>query len=106
MTEKQYLLTERMEKEYAEYIDHLLKTDKQTIISMSDKTTFYADILTYAKENALLSMQVQALATADKPLKKLYECFIENDGDLIRRADISVRVLYQTVKDWQTQNQM
>ena len=41
MTEKQYDLTERMDEEYAEYLEDLLKTDKQTIISMSDRTTFY-----------------------------------------------------------------
>lgn len=58
MTEKQYDLTERMEEEYAEYLEDLLKTDKQTIISMSDKTAFYADMLTYVKENDLLSIQV------------------------------------------------
>lgn len=106
MTEKQYDLTERMEEEYAEYLEDLLKTDKQTIISMSDKTAFYADMLTYVKENDLLSIQVQALSAADRPLKAMYECFMENDGDLLRRADTAVRVLYQTAKDWKNQNQM
>ena len=106
MTEKQYDLPERMEEEYAEYLEDLLKTDKQTIISMSDKTVFYADMLTYVKESDLLSIQVQALSAADKPLKAMYECFLENNGDLLRRADTAVRVLYQTAKDWKNQNQM
>ena len=106
MTEKQYDLTERMEEEYAEYLEDLLKTDKQTIISMSDRTAFNADMLTYVKENALLSIQIQALSAADKPLKTMYECFMENNGDLLRRADTAVRVLYQTAKDWKNQNQM
>lgn len=106
MPEKHYNLTERMEEEYAEYLEDLLKADKQTIISMSDRTTFYADMLTYVKENDLLSIQVQALSVADKPLQTMYDCFMENDGDLLRRADTAVRVLYQTAKDWKYQNQM
>lgn len=106
MTEKQYNLTERMEEEYAAYIENLLKEDKQTIISMSDRTEFYAAMLTYVKENDLLSMQIQALSATDTPLKTMYECFMENDGDLIQRANTAVRVLYQTTKDWKNQNQM
>ena len=103
MNDKQYELTERMEEEYAGYIEQLLKTDKQTIISMSDKTAFYADMLTYVRENALLSAQIQALSATDKPMRKMYKCFIENDGDQIRRSDCAVRVLYQTVKDLENQ---
>ena len=52
------------------------------------------------------AIQVQALSAADKPLKAMYECFMENNGDLLRRADTAVRVLYQTAKDWKNQNQM
>ncbi len=106
MTEKQYDLTERMEEEYVAYIENLLKEDKQTIISMSDKTEFYVSMLTYVKENDLPSMQIQALSATDASLKTMYECFMENDGDLIQRANTAVRVLYQTTKDWKHQNQM
>lgn len=50
MTEKQYDLCKRMEGEYVDYIDALLKEDKQTIISMSDKSTFFAHMLSHIKE--------------------------------------------------------
>lgn len=102
MPEKQYDLTERMEEEYVAYIENLLKEDKQTIIPMSDRTEFYVAMLTYVKEKDLLPMQIQALSATDAPLKTMYECFMENDGDLIQRANTAVRVLYQTTKDWKT----
>ena len=47
-------------------------------------------MLTYVKESDLLSIQVQALSAADKPLKAMYECFMENNGDLLRRADTAL----------------
>lgn len=91
-----------MEEEYVAYIENLLKEDKQTIIPMSDRTEFYVAMLTYVKEKDLLPMQIQALSATDAPLKTMYECFMENDGDLIQRANTAVRVLYQTTKDWKT----
>ena len=106
MTEKQYLLTERMEDEYTDYIDSLLGAHKQIIISMSDKTTFFANMLAHIKERELPLSQINALCETDTPLNDLYLCFMNNNEDYLQRANTAVKVLYQFAKEQRTQNQM
>ncbi len=106
MTEKQYDLCERMENEYADYIDALLKEGKQTIISMSDKTTFFAQMLSYAKERDLPSAQLNALQKTVTPLNDLYLCYMNNNEDYLQYARTAVKVLYQYAKEQKYQDQM
>ena len=106
MTEKQYDLTERMESEYLGYIDALLKEGKQTIISMSDKTTFYAQMLSYVKERDLPQAQLNALSETEEPLFALYRCYMDNNGDYLQYARTAVKVLYQYAKERKAQDQM
>lgn len=106
MTEKQYDLCERMESEYADYIDLLLKEDKQTIISMSDKTTFFAQILSYIKERNLSRAQLNALQKTAMPLNDLYLCYMNNNEDYLQYARTTVKVLYQYSKEQKGQNEM
>lgn len=106
MTEEQYNLTERMEEEYADYVDELLKADKHMIISMSDKTTFFANMLAYSKERGLPPMQTAALCRTKTPLNDLYLCFMNNNEDYLQRANTAVKVLYQFTREQRNQNQM
>lgn len=106
MTEKQYELSERMESEYADYIDALLKEGKQTIISMSDKTTFFAQMLFYLKERELPQTQLNALQKTASPLNDLYLCFMNNNEDYLQYARTTVKVLYQYAKEQKAQDQM
>lgn len=106
MTEIQYNLTERMESEYSDYIDALLKEDKQTIISMSEKTTFFSRMLSHVKERDLPQLQLSALIKTATPLNDLYLCYMNNDEDYIQYAKAAVKVLYQYAKERKYRNQM
>lgn len=106
MTEKQYDLTERMEEEYADYMDGLLKEGKHTIISLSDKTNFYANMLAFVKERDLPLTQINALCQTETPLNDLYLCFMNNNEDYLQRSNTAVKVLYQLTKERRNQCQM
>lgn len=106
MTEKQYELCESIENEYADYIDALLKQDKQTIFSMSDKTTFFAQMLSHVKERELPQAQLYALQKTVTPLNDLYLCYMNNNEDYLQHARTAVKVLYQYAKEQKAQDHM
>lgn len=106
MTEEQYDLCERMENEYADYIDALLKEGKQTIISMSDKTTFFAQMLSYIKERNLPQTRLNVLHKTATPLNDLYLCYMNNNEDYLQYARTAAKVLYQYVKEQKAQSEM
>lgn len=106
MTEKQYNLAERMGQEYVDYIDGLLEKNKNEIISMSDKTSFFANMLVHIQNRELPPMQVDALCKSKTPLNDLYLCFMRNEGDSLQRANSAVKVLYQFTRDQRRQSQM
>lgn len=105
MTKEQHNLCERMENEYADYIDALLKEGKQTIISMSDKTTFFAQMLFYIKERNLPQTLLNVLHKTATPLNDLYLC-MNNNEDYLQYARMAVKVLYQYVKEQKAQSEM
>lgn len=106
MTEKQYNLIEKVEDEYVNYIDKLLTEDKHTIIAMSDKTTFFANMLSHIKEREISSSQLDALNHTKEPLFSLYRCYIDNNEDYLQFSCSVVKVLYQHMKESKNQNQM
>lgn len=61
---------------------------------MSDKTTFFANMLAYSKERGLPPMQTAALCRTKTPLNDLYLCFMNNNEDYLQRANTAVKVLY------------
>lgn len=106
MTEKQYHLIEKAEDEYVNYIDNLLTEDKHTIIAMSDKTTFFAQMLSHLKEREISSSQLDALNQTNEPLFSLYRCYMDNNEDYLQYSRAAVKVLYQHTKEIKNQNQM
>lgn len=48
-------LLARLEQEYADYLDELHGIDIDTVISSSDKTNFYANMLVYIREHDLFA---------------------------------------------------
>lgn len=106
MTEKQYDLCERMESEYADYIDALFKEGKQAIVSMSDKTAFFAQMLSYVKERDLSLSQQSALQKTATPLNDLYLCYMNNNEDYLQYARTAVKVLYLFSKQQRNQEEM
>lgn len=100
--DKKYMqeeLIERMEQEYYDYIQGLYKEDIDTVISSSDRTMFYANMIFHLRTHSATEKQLQALLAHEKVLENMYFCYCENDFDLFARADIGNKILYQTVKD-------
>ena len=65
-------LLARLEQEYADYLEDLRKNDIDTVISSSDKTNFYANMLVYIREHDLFENQLKTLLGYEKPLENLY----------------------------------
>lgn len=92
-------LLERMEEEYEEYLLALRKEDVDTIISSSDRTNFYANMILHIRTHSVTEKQLQALLDHDRVLENMYFCCLENDFDLLARADIGNKIFYQSAKD-------
>lgn len=88
-----------MEGEYVDYIDALLKEDKQTIISMSDKSTFFAHMLSHIKERDCPQALINALHKTATPLNDLYLCYMNNNEEYLQYARTAIKVLYQYAKE-------
>lgn len=92
-------LLARLEQEYSDYLDELHGADIDTVISSSDKTNFYANMLAYIREHDLFENQLKTLLGYEKPLENLYYCFCENNFDLLARADTARKVIFQIEKE-------
>lgn len=98
LTEKQNTLVEKLQKEYDEYIENLRARGKYEIISESQRTTFYANILLYAQSHSLFERDITALSTPDA-LNGLYMSYLSNEQDYLEMANTSAKAIYQFRKE-------
>lgn len=95
---KQDRVFQKVNEEYLDYISGLSLLDKQDIISESQRTTFYTDILLVLRDRTLSEKQLKYL-DRENILPVLYECYLVNDYDYLDAMSRGDKVIYQFVKE-------